>query len=451
MVTVILVSPPYKGLVREPIGLYYLSSVLNFNGISTTIVDFNIELPSRTGFQEYIRKLAPKIVGFTSFTFNFSAAKKIMEEIKHVNPKIITVMGGVHVSAIPKIILEENRDLDYVVYGEGEITLLELCKHILEGDEVNKIDGLAFRDQEEVIVNPQRDLIKNLDELPSPSRELLPLKKYPVILVQTSRGCPYSCIFCNINTFYGRKIRFRDPKKVIDECEHVISKFGSRNFFFFGDSFTFNPSWIEGFCDEIIKRKLEFNWACETRVDNVDFPMLKKMREAGCVEIQYGIDYGDEDVLKNLGKNIPMSCVEEAVTWAKKAGLYTGGFFIFNVPGENKETMEKTFQLIQKVPIDAIEVNLLTPFPGTPLWSNPGHYNMRIIEDNFDYYTTKKYVMENMDFPQKDFVPAFKNLLKRLNFIPNYPLEIYDFLKKNIELNVWRKGRFSRYLKLLKQ
>ncbi|MBS7631769.1 B12-binding domain-containing radical SAM protein [Candidatus Bathyarchaeota archaeon] len=448
MITVLLISPPYKGLIREPMGLYYLSGVLNSIGISTKIIDLNVDLFSRVEFHEYVQNLDPKIVGITSFTFNFSVAQKVLKEIKRVNSKIITVMGGVHASAIPEKILEETAALDYVVCGEGELTLLEFCRRVLNGEEVNSLDGLAFRDDGKIVVNPPRDLIKNINELPLPNRELLPIKKYPVILVQTSRGCPYNCIFCNINTFYGRKIRLRDPEKVVDECEQVIKKFGVKNFFFFGDSFTFNPSWVEKFCDEIIRKKLDFNWACETRVDNVNRIMLEKMRKAGCVEIQYGIDYGDEEVLKNLGKNISVSCVDEAVTWAKKAGLITGGFFIFNVPGENEETMEKTFNLIQKVPIDAIEVNLLTPFPGTSIWSNPGKYNMRIIEDDFDYYTTKKYVMENLDFPRKNFVPAFKNLLKRLNFIPNYPLEIQDFLKKNIKLNVWREDRFSRYLKL---
>ena len=129
----------------------------------------------------------------------------------------------------------------------------------------------------------------------------------------------------------------------------------------------------------------------------------------------------------------------DAVRWAKKAGLFVGAFFNFNVPGEDQETMERTFDLIQKTPVDAIEVNLLTPYPGTALWEDPGRFGMRIINHDFDYYTTKKYVMENLHFPRDRFVPSFKSLLKRLNLVPTaeyYP-EIYDFLKRDIKSRAW--------------
>lgn len=443
LVDVLLISPHFKGLLREPMGLYYLAGVLNSNGISTALMDFNIELPTRLGFHRYLQHLKPRIIGVTSYTFNFSVAKKIIEEIKRVEPRTITMMGGVHASALPEEVLKGTSALDFVVVGEGEFTFLELCRKVLEGESVRNVRGLALRRRERVIVNPPRKLIRDLDELPLPDRELLPFKKYPVALVQTSRGCPYNCIFCNINRYYGRKTRLRDPKKVIEECSLLIKRYECEKFFFFGDNFTFRPEWVEEFCDEILRRGLKFVWGCETRVDNVSLPLLKKMQKSGCTEIQYGVDYGDEEVLKNLGKDITLDCISDAVDWAKTAGLFVGAFFIFNVPGENESTMENTFNLIQRVPMDAIETNLLTPYPGTPLWDNPANFAMRIIDSNFDYYTTKKYVIENLNFPRDRFVPAFKTLLKRLNIIPNpnYHPEIYDFLKRNIRLRAWREDR----------
>jgi radical SAM superfamily enzyme YgiQ (UPF0313 family) len=445
MAEVLLISPPFKGLLREPLGLYYLAAALNSKGIPTALMDFNIELPTRSGFREYLRHLKPKVVGVTSYTFNFSVAKKIVEEIKRIEPKTVTVLGGVHASALPEEILEDTPALDVIVVGEGELTFLELCRKILDGETVEDIKGLTLRKNGKVVVNPPRELIENLDDLPLPNREMLPFEKYPVASVQTSRGCPYNCIFCNINRFYGRRIRLRDPRKVAEECSLLVGKYKRDRIYFFGDAFTIKPDWVEELCDEILRRRLKFVWGCETRVDNVSLPLLRKMKRAGCSEIQYGIDYGDEKILKNLGKGFSLGEVSDAVAWTKKAELFVGAFFIFNVPGEDEGTMENTFNLIQRVPVDAVEVNLLTPYPGTLLWDNPGSFGMRIIDHDFNYYTTKKYVMENLGFPRDKFVPAFKILLRRLNLVPTseyYP-EIYDFLERDIKLRAWKNERLG--------
>ena len=452
MVEVLLISPPFKGLLREPVGLYYLASVLNANRISANIIDFNIELPTRSGFHKYIKNIAPKIIGITSYTFNFSVADEIIKEIKKFDSRIITVMGGVHASALPEDILKDNPALEFIVVGEGEYTFLELCRKILDGEDVENIKGIALRVGKKIVVNPPRELIMDLDSLPVPDRELLHFQKYPVAAVQTSRGCPYDCIGCNINRFYGKKIRLRNPKKVVDECAILVKKYKREKIFFFGDNFTFKSDWVEVFCDEILRRGLKFIWGCETRIDNVSLQLLRRMRRAGCIEIQYGIEYGDEAILRTLGKDISIESIINAVKWAKEAGMLVGAFFIFNVPGEDRNTIEKTFQLIKRIQPVSIEINLLTPYPGTSIWEDPDRFNMRIIETNFDYYTTKKFVMENKKFKRDEFVPEFKLLLKRLNLVPTpgyYP-EIFDFLKKDIKLKPWKEEYtlISKFLRL---
>lgn len=438
---VLLISPPFKGLLREPIGLYYLAGVLNSHGISTSILDFNIVRPTRSGFRRYLKDINPRIVGITSFTFNFSVTQDIIKEVGRVDPKIFTVLGGVHASALPQEVMKATPALDYIIVGEGEFSFLELCKRIIEKNSIEEVKGLAFRRGEYIVLNPPRELIQDLDELPFPDRDLLSFEKYPLAVVQTSRGCPYSCIFCNINKFYGMKIRLREPKRVVDECSLLVERYGRERVFFFGDAFTFKPDWTEELCEEITRRGLKFNWGCETRVDNVTPSLLKKMKEAGCNEIQFGIDYGDEEVLHNLGKYTSIGVIEDAVRWAKETGFFVDAFFIFNVPGEDEETMERTYNLIQRVPISAIEINLLTPYPGTTLWDDPGRFGMKIVEKNFDYYTTKKYVLENVDFPRAKFVPAFKKILKRLNLhspAKGEP-EIFNFLKRDIKPLTWEQ------------
>jgi anaerobic magnesium-protoporphyrin IX monomethyl ester cyclase len=219
-----------------------------------------------------------------------------------------------------------------------------------------------------------------------------------------------------------------------------VKKYGYKKIYFFGDTFTFNKQWVESFCDEVIQKRIRFNWSCETRVDNVDLKILEKMKKAGCNMIQYGIDYGDEEVLKNLGKNFSIDTIKESVNWAKKSKLMVEAFFIFNCPGENQETMNNTYNLIQKLPLDVIEINLLTPYPGTKIWSNPKSYNMRIINDDFLNYTTKKYLLENESFPRNQFIPAFRDLLKRLNLITADGAlpEIFTFLESEKRIKTWK-------------
>lgn len=438
MTDVLLISPPFLGLAREPLGLYYLSGVLEANGISTKILDFMVDKPTKNKFDVYLRKVDPKIVGITSYTFNFTSTVDILREVKRVKPNSVTVLGGVHASSLPNKILDEVPYIDYLVHGEGEQTFLELCQNILKGESSRDLLGVAYK-IDELIINKPRPLIEDLDTLPFPDRTLLPLDKYPVPVVQTSRGCPYSCIFCKISKHYNNTIRFRDPKKVVEECSILVNRYKRKQIFFFGDAFTYDANWIEEFCDEILRRKLRFKWGCETRVDNVNQSMLRSMRRAGCVEVQYGIDYGDESVLKKLGKNTTLQEVEDAVRWAKKVDMFVQSFFIFNCPGENEETIENTYDLIQRVPVDGVEINLLTPYPGTILWDNMDKLDMRIVNHDFNYYTTKKYVIENMNFPRRKFVPVFKRLLKRLNLvpIPGYTPEIFNFLKKDIKLKTW--------------
>jgi anaerobic magnesium-protoporphyrin IX monomethyl ester cyclase len=439
-IEVLLLAPPYKGMLREPVGLFYLASVLMRNNISVSILDLNLDRMGKREFHDYIKKASPKIIGITSYTFNFYIALDILNEIKKNHPEIITVLGGVHASAIPEDILLKESSIDYIVIGEGEITFLELCQKILLNESCDNIEGLAYL-EDKVRINPSRKPMKDLDSLGIPNRDLTNYFKYPVVSVQTSRGCPYNCIFCNICNYYEKTIRFRNPYTVVDECEALVKKHNYKNLYFFGDTFTFNKEWVETFCDELIKRDIKFHWSCETRVDNVDRQILEKMKEAGCMMIQYGIDYGDDEVLKNLGKDFTIETIEEAVDLTKRSNIRAEAFFIFNCPGENQETIDNTYNLIQRLPLDAVEINLLTPYPGTKIGDDPESFNMRIINKEFWNYTTKKYLLENESFAREKFIPAFRDLLKRLNLVSfGRRPEIFDFLEKEKKIKTWSDG-----------
>ena len=439
MIDILLISPPYKGLVREPIGLYYLAGELNRNGISVNILDLNVIKMNKMAFHEYLKKINPKIVGLTSFTFNYSMANQILIEVKKSNENIKTVLGGVHASAYYKEIISKNKLIDYIIVGEGELSFLDLCRNIIQNSSPQSVKGIVYWENE-VRRNLSGNLITDLKDLPIPNRDLLNHTVYPVGLVQTSRGCPYTCIFCNICIASDHKIRFRPVESVAVECEKLVKQYKKEMIFFFGDNFTYDSDWLNDFCQEIKRRDLNFKWACETRVDKIDQTMLKMMRNTGCVQVQFGIEYGDEKILKSIGKYMSLENASENIAKAKREGLFVESFFIFNCPGENEETMESTFNFIQKTPIDALEINLLTPYPGTMLWNNPERYGMKIIDYNFDNYTTKKYVMENRFFPKRKFVGAFRKILKRLNLVPisGYTPEIFDFLESEKRQSVFQ-------------
>ncbi|MDQ1280463.1 MAG: Radical protein [Thermoproteota archaeon] len=458
MSDVLLISPPMasKGSniysPREPLGLYYLAGVLKANGISVSIIDFTMELLSRSILRQHITRLQPKIVGMTCYTQNFSIAREILNDIKNINPKIVTVLGGAHASELTKQVLESTPSIDFVVIGEGEMSFLDLCSNILNSGMANKINGIAFREDEKVIANPRRDLIKNLDDLPFPDRDLLPQEKYNLSLVQTSRGCPFGCIFCNVSASSGRQMRLRSPKKVADECSILVNHYKHTDLYFFGDTFSVNHNWTEEFCEDVMLRGLKFRWVCETRVDNVTLQLLRKMRQAGCWRIQYGIEYGDENVLRTLGKNTTPDNAINAVNWAHEAGMVVDGLFMFNVPGEDEQTIHKTLNLIQNLRLDGIEVTLLTPYPGTTLWNDMQRFGMRLTNYNFDNYTTKKYVMENINFPRERFVPEFLKILSYLKvydiYTPEYPPKVYD-IRNFLELDESKSQEKSKLGKTL--
>jgi anaerobic magnesium-protoporphyrin IX monomethyl ester cyclase len=438
LIDVLLIAPPYKGMTREPVGLYYLATALLKNKVSARILDLNLNRMRLGDFQDYLMKNGPRIVGVTSYTFNYYLCENVLRTVKNLRPEIVTILGGIHASSMPEEVLSTNSCVDYIVIGEAENTFLELCQNVLDGRSCEDIQGLAHR-VDGVKVNPPRTPIADLNVLGIPDRRALDYQRYPVALVQTSRGCPYSCIFCNICNQYERTIRFRDPKIVVDECEELIKRWNYQQIYFFGDSFTFDKQWVEEFCDEILGRCLKFRWSCETRVDNVDLKILSKMKNSGCHMVQYGIDYGDEKVLKKLGKDFTLSTVDDACEWAKKSKLGIEAFFIFNCPGEDSDTMNNTYKLIQKLPLDALEINLLTPYPGTQIWRNPETHSMKIINKDYWNYTTKKYVLENESFPREKFVPAFKDLLKRMNLVTadRSPPEIYSFLEAEKKVPAW--------------
>lgn len=341
-----------------------------------------------------------------------------------------TVAFGTHVTPIPRETMRAFPALDFALRGEPELTLRELVDtldslaagvpqpvgwpgvepdvrarlHRLFTDAdptwrpawmvaplerravLSAIRGLVWRDGDEIVVNPDRPFIRRLDDLPLPRHDLLPLQKYraplvggPYTFVVTSRGCPGGCRFCIKHVSYGQTVRFRSPENILAEIEMLVG-LGIRHIHMYADLFTVSREQVMGLCRGILERNLRVRWTCNSRVDFVDFEMLRMMAQAGCWMISWGIESGSEEVLRRAGKGIRLEQVEQALRWAKGAGIRNWGYFIIGLPGETEETIQETIRLALRLPLDLALFHIAAPYPGSPLffevvengWFRPG-------------------------------------------------------------------------------
>lgn len=390
-----LTTPPFReygvvGTTRSmkavinlipPLGLAYLAAVLEREGIEVQIVDGSCGL-SLAVMMGKLKDYEPDIVGISCTTPTFKDAIDLAEAVRRALPKAIIVLGGAHVTAIPQEAMQEEV-FDVGVIGEGEITFLELVKEIdgrggLDGVDLERISGLAFRRDGENFLTPSRERIKDLDGLPHPARHLLaPLSAYrptpasyrklPLAVMMTSRGCPYRCTFCDRGVF-GNFVRAHSPERILDEIEELLDRYGAREIRFFDDTFTINRKRVEKVCEMIIERGLRFPWTCLTRVNTVDRNLLRLMRKAGCWQVLFGLESGDPRMLKILNKGSSVEQNTQAVQWALEAGLGVRGDFIIGTPGETMESLENTLAFTKRIRLDYAHFNKFVPYPGTELY-----------------------------------------------------------------------------------
>jgi len=374
---ILLVNAPGKEIKVEPLGLEYLASSLKVNGFEVTLIDATIEGLSEKEYFHQIRKIKPDVIGITMTTVSLNQDLRGLRIAKKACPDAKIVVGGPHPSAVPTELMESVKDIDFVVIGEGEITIVELVRALSQGKEnFNEIDGIAFRDKEGVIrLTSPRKLISNLDEIPIPTREFINFKKvkpglpfgrrkfYSIIM--TSRGCPYRCIYCSKPVF-GRTYRYRSVENVLEEIEYLVS-LGVKEIRFHDDTFTMIPKRTLKLCEELIKRKYDLIWSCTTRADRISKELLKKMKEAGCYHIAYGVESGSQKILNMAKRDMKVEQIEKAFQITKEVGIETSAFVMVGLPGETKETLEETLLLIKKIKPDFFNVSEVGIFPKTEL------------------------------------------------------------------------------------
>jgi len=373
-----LISPKWNQKASDypPLGLAYLAAVLEADGHQVRIFDLGLE--PHTPLADDVQRISafdPQVLGLTSMTSLYHSAMETATLLKAQLGRPI-IIGGPHATVYPERVLRESPVIDYVVRGEGEETLREVIA-ALDGNsrDLSEIGGLSYRLRGEVVSNPDRPLIGDLDALPFPARHLFDLKRYglrappgePMVTILSSRGCPYNCGYC-FKGIVGRTYRQRSPGNIITELRQVINQYGVRSFYFIDDLFTIDVRRLQTLTDQLINEKLDIRWQCLGRVDRVTAEILQKMYAAGCRRIHFGIESGNQDVLNRISKGIQLQQVRQAVRWAQDVGIAVKGYFMLGLPGDTEETMQQTIDLAAELNMEEAMFSLTTPFPGTRLW-----------------------------------------------------------------------------------
>jgi anaerobic magnesium-protoporphyrin IX monomethyl ester cyclase len=381
MVKILLINPPeseQSGFTNPPLGLLYIAGTLLSQGFDVNVLDCCLE--GREAISKAIEKLHPNIVGITCLTPARKKSLEVAKIVKDCDSTIKVVMGGVHPTIMYEQLLENYPFVDYVVIGEGEITFLELA----QGKELSQISGLAFRDGYRVIKTTPRKYIENLDEISFPAWHLVDLKKYPScgkgivhgidlakeprISVIFSRGCKGHCDFCS-SWWVWRGWRHRSPKNMVDELELLNKKYGIHHFNFADDALTIDMNATIELCDEIIRRKLKIVFLVTTRTDCVNEKVLRKLKEAGCYQVAYGVETGSPILLTKMGKENEVEEAKRAIRLTKKAGLKAIALMIVGNVGETEQTIRESVNFLRQTNPDEIGcIGGLLILPGTKLY-----------------------------------------------------------------------------------
>jgi anaerobic magnesium-protoporphyrin IX monomethyl ester cyclase len=381
------------------LGLAFVAAALEAADVEVRILDLVTHPLNHERLVALLDDFKPSLVGATAVTMNYNSAREVIQEVKRIAPDVLTVMGGPHVTFATADTLKSTPELDLIVMGEGDVTVVDLARQIDEGNrDWANVRGLAYRGEDgEMKVTPGQDVV-DVNTLSQPARHLLPLGRYRAlrmpISITTARGCPFPCIFCSARDMAGAKIRNRTADIVVDELEDLAG-LGFHQINFADDLFTGRKKHCLAVCDEILARGLKITWSCYSRVDTINPPMLKKMREAGCTTMAFGIESANAEILKTVRKGITIPKTLEAIEMCNQAGIDPHCSFILGLPGETQETMAETLAFCEKISDMGASygIHLLAPFPGTAIREMSESFDMEILsEDWSDYHANRAIV-----------------------------------------------------------
>lgn len=361
--------------IYPSLGLLYIAAVLEQEGHHIEVIDMDIEIDAQNKIISSLARLKPEILCIHVMTWTFHQANEIAKLARNILPSVCVIAGGAAITSAPEVIMKYSM-FDYGVIGEGEKTILELMHALNSKDNTGKIPGIIYRENGQIILSSQRTLIETLDSIPNPARHLVNLNLYSDVLSKeracatmiTSRGCPYSCIYCDRRNRMGNKWRSFSNHRIIDEMQELKDRYGIKEIMFFDDEFIIDHNRAIEFCNLLLEKKLEILWECRTRVDLIDRELLKIMKKAGCYRIRFGFESGDDKILKILKKGITVKQSLECANIVKKSGIEIFGYFMFGCPEETEKDIQKTIELAFAIDPDFAVFSKVILIPGSELF-----------------------------------------------------------------------------------
>lgn len=432
MPKIVLISLPVpfasEPAMNPPLGLCYIASYLKKNGYhNISAVDFTLyKSYNYINSTDYLKKipLDSDFYGIYCVTPQFLWLMQISKYIKQKQPKSIVVVGGPHASTCPEDCLRKA-GADIAVKGEGEEAFLK----IISGISLSEIKGVCYLTEKGKFKESERAFIKDLDALPFPDRDLFNIEEYKrriedekAVHIVTLRGCPYSCAFCDKKSV-GTNFRYRSIENVIAEIDFVRSKYGLNAFVIYDDIFTLKRERVYRFCEEFKKRKIK--WRCWSRTNTIDEELLSIMKDSGLVSITFGVESGDDNVLKKINKGTTVQDNRKALLACKKLGIPVRCSIMYGNPGENLNSVKNTIKLIEETQPNEWNLAILGPIPGSDIWKNPQKYgvifdkewvrkNNYVVTNRFDASGIGSIWISLSGISKEEFINNLKYLVKEL-------------------------------------
>jgi radical SAM superfamily enzyme YgiQ (UPF0313 family) len=421
--------------IEYPVYLAYTVAVLEEAGLEVSFVDAVMEELNIPAFVDRLSALAPDLLVIECSTPSIKYDLESARQVKDSLPATKVALIGSHSTFFHQQILSDSPQLDAIVRGEFEITIRELAQAIADGRDWSTVQGLSYRQDEEVMVNSDRPLVEDLDSLPFPARHIVKSNGYRAAIYSgsrctsmvSSRGCPFQCVFCVWpSTLYGHRFRARSAENVVDEMLE-IQQLGIDEIYFDDDTFTIDRKRVMAICGLIKERGLHVSWIAQARVDTVDREVLSAMKEAGCHYILFGIESGSPEMLETMKKRITLDKAREAIRLCRELGIKSQAFFLFGVPGETQETVQQTIDFAQELGASSTQFAVAIPQPGSPLYQQCVENNW-LIYDDWEDFASSNALIETPQLSREEAeaarIRAYREHYFRLRFILQEALRI---------------------------
>ena len=439
IVDVLLVNPPRMVPQKAdfpPIGLAYISETLKKHKIASRVVDAcTLSWKNVEGILKYYN---PSIVGIPCWTIERNQTFKLADLVAKTLPHAKIIVGGHHATSFPEHMFKMAK-ADAVVMGEGEETTVELVKALLERKSLSPIKGIAFRENENIVINEPREFISDMDSIPFPSYEEFDFKDYlgfpelkeKAAALITSRGCIYNCIFCSATKFWKQEWRARSSKNVLREVESLYKNSSIRAFMFFDDNFTVDKKRVIDICQGILEKGMQIKWVACSHVNKIDSELLSWMRKAGCYRIDYGVESGSPKVLRNIRKGQTVETIRRVFRETHEAGIKPRAYLMVGNPGEDETTIKQTISLVKDIkPYDTFSGQILWVLPDTEIYELAKEKELVcdddwLKEDPIIYYTAEHSLIKLMALRDKMMRGLLKDNASLDNFLKYFMRKVY--------------------------